>query len=431
MLQLSSLISNNILMFKNYFTLLFFILLTACSSNHPLVPTPNIYSSGNFPTDNIPGELQTTTPDILYVTDRLTEYDKQGNIEYNAKRSRAMIVGNISVSYGDELSWQELIKASETDQRKNKINLEITKIEELIKFPDIPMPFHLQKGNIVLMEPGLSNLRAAESKFNDVLSKKLEEVKSKEIILFVHGYNNNFTDASLALADIWHFTGRHGVPIVYTWPAASGGLFGYFKDREAGEFTIFHLKEFIRMISKHNGVENIHIIAHSRGTDITTTALRELIIESRAAGISPREKYKIANLILAAPDMDFGVVSQRLIAEQIGPAFGQISVYMNKNDGALGISQKLMSGLRFGRAQSGSLSDDEREIFSRVKNVNFINVEGVRGFLGHSYFRSHPGVLSDISVAITQKIAPGSSKRPLKQLNDNFWVLPTDYLLQE
>lgn len=415
-------------MYKNIFFLPLFLLLSACSSTHPLVPTPNIYSDGNFPVDDISISQQTTTPDILYVTDRLTEHDKQGNIVYKAKRSRAMIVGNISVSYGDGLSWQDLVSASGSEKRKDKINLEITKTEELIKFPDTPMPFQVQNGSIVLMEPGLSNLRSAESKFNDVLSNQLARANNKEVILFVHGYNNNFTDASLTLADIWHFTGRHGVPIVYTWPAASGGLFGYFKDREAGEFTIFHLKELIRMISAHNEVENIHIIAHSRGTDITTTALRELIIESRAAGISPRAKYKVENLILAAPDMDFGVVSQRLIAEKIGPAFGQISVYMNKNDGALGISQKLMSGLRFGRAQSDSLTDDEREIFARVKNVNFINVEGVSGFFGHSYFRSHPGVLSDIAVVIKEKTPPGTSKRPLNQLNDNFWALTEDYL---
>lgn len=417
-------------MCKNHSLLLLFLFLTACSSTHPLVPTPNIYSSGNFPIEDIPSALQTTTPNILYVTDRLTEHDKQGNIVYKAKRSRAMIVGNISVSFGNKLSWQELAEASGSDKRKNKVNLEITKTEELIKFPETPMPFQVQNGDIVLTEPGLSNLRSAEDNFNDVLSKRLAQANKKEIILFIHGYNNNFTEASLALADIWHFTGRHGVPIVYTWPAASGGLFGYFKDREAGEFTIFHLKELIRMISEHNEVENIHIIAHSRGTDIITTALRELIIESRAAGISPREKYKIENLILAAPDMDFGVVSQRLIAEKIGPAFGQISVYMNKDDGALGISQKLMSGLRFGRAQSDNLTDDEREIFARVKNVNFINVEGVRGFFGHSYFRSHPGVLSDIAVVIKEKTPPGNSKRPLSQINDNFWALPEDYLLQ-
>lgn len=430
MYSFPSLVSNKVSFLRNRSLLLSFLFLTACSSTHPLVSTPNIYSNGNFPVDEIPIAQQTTTPYILYATDRLAESDKNGNLIYQSKRSSSLVVGDISVTYGDDISWETLIEASGTQKRDLKINLEISSTKELIRFPATPMPFVVKNGEINLVEPGRSELELSKTKFNELLNNRLNKANSREIILFIHGYNNNFTDAGLALADIWHFTGRFGVPIIYTWPAASGGLFGYFKDREAGEFTIFHLKEFIRLVSAHAEVENIHIIAHSRGTDIATSALRELLIESRAAGISPRQKYKIANLFLAAPDMDFGVVSQRLIAEKIGPAFGQITVYMNKEDGALGLAQRLMSGLRFGRAQSSNLSGDEREIFSRIKNVNFVNVEGVSGFMGHSYFRSHPGVLSDIAMAIKEKIPPGNSKRPLTQLNDNFWTLPKDYLLQ-
>jgi len=429
MFSFPSLISNKRMVFRKHSLLLFFLFLNACSSNHPLVSTPNIYSNNNFPVDEIPISQQTITPKILYVTDRLAEKDKKGKLIYKSKRSSSMVVGEISVKYGEGTSWDALVDASSTQKRVDKINLEIAETKELVKFPATPMPFELEKGEIKLIEPGKSELELSKRKFNELLSKRLAEANSQEIILFIHGYNNSFTDAGLSLADIWHFTGRFGVPITYTWPAASGGLFGYFKDREAGEFTIFHLKEFIRLLSEHNEVENIHIVSHSRGTDITTSALRELLIESRAAGISPREKYKITNLFLAAPDMDFGVVSQRLIAEKIGPAFGQITVYMNKDDGALGLAQRLMSGLRFGRAQSDNLSDDEREIFARIKNVNFVNVEGVSGLIGHSYFRAHPGVLSDIVAAIKEKVPPGNSKRPLAQINGNFWTLPKDYLL--
>ena len=99
-------------------------------------------------------------------------------------------------------------------------------------------------------------------------------------------------------------------------------MFGYFADRESGEFTIFHLKEFVRLIASSPEVERIHILAHSRGTDVTTTALRELVIEARAAGKNPRESLRIANLVLAAPDIDFDVVRQRLMAEKFGPAIG-------------------------------------------------------------------------------------------------------------
>ena len=211
-----------------------------------------------------------------------------------------------------------------------------------------------------------------------------------EKAVYVHGFNNSFDFAASAHAEIWHFLGRRGVPILYSWPAAHGGLLGYFVDRESGEFTIYHLKQLIRMLVSFAEIERINIIAHSRGTDITTTTLRELVIEARAAHGSARDHLRISNLILAAPDLDFGVVRQRLIAEKFGPAIGQITIYTTQADETLSISESLMSGRRFGRLDTSDLGATEQAIFAEVTNVNIIDVQGVDSFLGHSYFRDNP-----------------------------------------
>jgi esterase/lipase superfamily enzyme len=112
-------------------------------------------------------------------------------------------------------------------------------------------------------------------------------------------------------------------------------------------------------------IERINIIAHSRGADITTTTLRELVIEARAAHGSAREHLRIANLILAAPDLDFGIVRQRLMAEKFGPAIGQITIYTTQVDGALGLSESLMTGKRFGQLKSSDLGATEQAIFPK------------------------------------------------------------------
>ena len=91
------------------------------------------------------------------------------------------------------------------------------------------------------------------------------------------------------------------MPIAYSWPSGSGNLFGYFTDRESGEFTVYHLKETIRLLSYMAEVENIHILAHSRGTDITTTALRELVIETRASGKDPLTTLTVSYTHLTLP----------------------------------------------------------------------------------------------------------------------------------
>jgi esterase/lipase superfamily enzyme len=41
----------------------------------------------------------------------------------------------------------------------------------------------------------------------------------KEVFIFVHGFHNDFNDAAFVMAELWHFLGRIGVPIVYTWPS--------------------------------------------------------------------------------------------------------------------------------------------------------------------------------------------------------------------
>ena len=158
-----------------------------------------------------------------------------------------------------------------------------------------------------------------------------------------------------------------------------------------------------------------------------TTALREMIIATRNQGKNAKTELKIANLIMAAPDLDFAVVRQRLIAEGFGASIGQITVYMNRGDTALGIAQRLMAGQRFGRLSQDQLQDVDRQIFSQVKTVSFVNVDGVTGLTGHAYYRTNPGVLSDVARIIGESAPPGSAARPLRRIDGNFWNMPIGY----
>ncbi len=86
-----------------------------------------------------------------------------------------------------------------------------------------------------------------------------------------------------------------------------------------------------------------------------------------------------------------------------------------------------MGGTRFGRLDSEDLGQKESQIFSQVRNVHIINVEGEVSFLGHSYFRDNPGVSSDLAILIRDGSEPGSAKRPLVHRILNFWDLPAGY----
>lgn len=415
--------------FRNFIYLVVsVILITGCSSKQTLMPTPNIYlEKGQYPESGVPREYKSNKVDLLYVTDRSPEKSADDRLVYETGRSASVGFGSTIVEIGNDLSWQQLVALSETDSRKQSPAIVVTSRTELGRFPPTPHAFLVVDGEARDDPEVQSRYDQAALLLRQEINRRFEQAGTNEIHIFIHGFKNSFDQAAGAMAEFWHFIGRRGVPLLYSWPAAHKGMFGYFVDRESGEFTIYHLKNLVRLLASFPEVERINILAHSRGTHVTASALRELIIEARAGGHSPRELYKIENLIMAAPDLDFDIVRQRLMAEKIGPAFGQITVYTTDADKALGLSQTLMSGTRFGRIHDTDLGKQEQVIFSIVKNVAFINVNGVKGFFGHAYFLSSPSASSDIIQVINTGSKPGEPERPLTHQMLNFWDMPAEY----
>jgi esterase/lipase superfamily enzyme len=402
-----------------------------CSSTQKLMPTPNIYLSGEgYPESSVSQGLKSNKVDVLFVTDREPETSADDNLVYGTKRSASLSFGSAIVEIGNDLTWQHLVEMSETSSRKSSPPVRVKSRTELGRFPPTPHAFLVVDGRAEEDPKVRSEYDRVSLQLREELNRRMLQSGTNEVHIFIHGFNNSFDWAAVSLAEYWHFMGRQGVPMLYSWPAANEGWFGYFVDRESGEFTIYHLKNLIRLLGTFPEVERINILAHSRGTHVATSALRELIIESRAAGNNPRELYKIENLVMAAPDLDFDIVRQRLMAEKIGPAFGQITVYATDTDRALELSQTIMSGTRFGRIKASDLGEQEQAIFSVVKNVAFINVNGTRSFIGHSYYLTNPSTSSDIIRILNTGSKPGEPGRPLTHKMLNFWEMPVEYLAQ-
>lgn len=411
------------------FVSLFIFFLSACSSNPKLMPTPNVFINTPYSEGDIPEALRETSMELIYVTDRGTSEKK--DVKYDASRSSSLAYGIAKVNFGDKsLQWNELLTQSNLKSRSADLTYVLEQADELGRFPVSPYKFRRIGDRLQIDEEIIKQKSFHEDQLNKKINQRLKNSKNKDVILFVHGFNNTFDESVFTLAGIWHFMKRQGVPIVYSWPAAAKGFNAYFADKESGQFTIFHLKETLRLLFKNPEIENIHIIAHSRGTDVVTTTLRELIIENRASGGNPRKDLRIENLILAAPDLDFGIIKQRLMAEQFGPAFGKITIYTSQEDSALGISQWLTNGLSFGRLNTKDVNMNERNIFHSVGNVSLIKVPKSGSFIGHDYFHSDPAVSSDLINLILHNAAPGSKERPLTKLENNFWSLSSDYLIE-
>ncbi|WP_426359424.1 alpha/beta hydrolase [Pseudocolwellia sp. HL-MZ19] len=415
---------------SSFYVFLFVFLLSACSSNPKLMPTPNVFVNTPYSENDIPEALRETSMELIYVTDRGTPENKK--VKYDASRSSSIAYGVAKVNFGDNsLPWAELVKQSNLQKRSADVTYVMEDIDEQGRFPLSPYEFEMVGEKLQIDEDILEKKSFHENQLNNKINQGLKNSENKDVVLFVHGFNNTFDESVFTLAGLWHFMKRQGVPIAYSWPAAAKGFNAYFADKESGQFTIFHLKETLRLLFKNPEIENIHIIAHSRGTDVVTTTLRELIIENRASGGNPKKDLRIENLVLAAPDLDFGIIKQRLMAEQFGPAFGRITIYTSQEDSALGISSWLTNSLSFGRLNSKDVNVNEQNIFNLVGNVSLIKVPKSVNFIGHDYFHSNPAVSSDLINLILHNAAPGSKERPLTKLENNFWSLDSDYLIEK
>ncbi|MCZ6838853.1 MAG: alpha/beta hydrolase, partial [Alphaproteobacteria bacterium] len=208
------------------------------------------------------------------------------------------------------------------------------------------------------------------------------------------------------------------------------GIFGYTYDRESSEFTVFHLKQVIKWLSDQPEVENIHLIAHSRGTDVAISAFRELVIWARGAGISAREKFKIKNFIFAAPDLDVQVISQRIGAERLALEVDQGTLYSSPGDEAIGLAEMLFASPR-GRLGTIAITELNEAEIERMKansgRITVVNFEGKSTGYGHSYFRTNPAVSSDLVLMIRYGLKPGEAGRPLEHIGLNFWRVPEGY----
>jgi esterase/lipase superfamily enzyme len=355
------------------------------------------------------------------VTDRVWD-DESG--AYVAERSRAMSAGRIVVDIGQGESWADLMDMAASDGPSGRQpELSLSEIDRHIQFPETPIPYQVVDGVVIEQADIAAVYQASREAFQDLVRHRLRDANTDTVLFHVHGFNTGLDDAAFNLTDVWHFSGRNSAPILFSWPTAEGNLLGYFSARESGDFSIFHLKETLRALQDMSEVRTINIIAHSRGVDVTTTALRELIIEARGGGRSPRQVLKVENLILAAADIDVEVAWQRLAAERFTLAVGQITLYSNPGDAALRLSSVVASGLRVGRSSIESYEDGSGPSFSALENIAIVDVSGLPGDLGHNYFRVNPGVIADIATILQTNAGPDDPARRLIRINENFYEL--------
>ena len=409
------------------------LLLAGCAGKgRPLMPAPNLYTQEDAPAlfTDLPSELESNQLDLLFATDRAPETDKDGRLAYGYGRSHSAAFGSAVVKLEPDMSWDDLERISVESDRSTRLTLEIAEITELGRFPETPHRIVTVDGHPEVHPDDAEAVAEVSEQFRQEMLRRLALAPKDEVLLFVHGFNNDFDDAAYTLAEMWHYMGRQQVPVLFTWPAGRGGPSGYIYDRESGEFSVHHLKKLIRELASITEIETFHFIAHSRGTDVLTSAIRELALTARAFGSKAPTVMRDVHVTLAAPDLDMDVVSQRIIAEHLWRETLNITIYTNRTDKAIGLAERFFKSVkRIGSVGMQDVSQRGLDSFGHVEGVSIVEMQEVeKSSASHSYFHSDPAASSDLILMVRYGREPGvANGRPLVPVADGFWQITPDY----
>lgn len=406
-----------------------------CSPFTNLIATPTVVyiqdDAASAFERSVPPDQRVPEMRIIYATDRSVDRVTDEGPQYGSKRSHTLAFGTAAVSLNPAVTWTQLVHASSARDRAQTYHLDTGEVRPMGRIAIALDDMTVSHGKFVLTDESKSELQESRGRLHALLHDQLAGAEHKSVFLFVHGFNNSFDDATYRVAQLWHFAGRPGAPVCYTWPAGVGGLFGYFRDYESGAFTVFHLKRFILDLASCPEVEHVNIIAHSRGADVTVAALRELHLQFKGGGRSTRDELKLDNLVLAAPDLDQDVFMQRLAIEDLATATERLTIYLSASDLPLRVSNWLFGGSnRLGTMTSDNLDPRYRDVLSRMSNINFIECDVTSFSTSHDYVFAHPAVVSDLILLLRDNRAPGAEHgRPLLPIDSGAWRIRNDYLL--
>lgn len=172
----------------------------------------------------------------------------------------------------------------------------------------------------------------------DAFSKRLnqeirkEGVPSRDVTIFVHGYNSTQTETAFRAAQLSHDIQLPGAMVIYSWPSR-GKPFGYAYDYDSVLFGRDGLERVIRRL-KATGVNNIFIVAHSIGSVLTMEMIRQADI--REPGWAERN---LSGVVLLSPDLDVDLFKSQMGSLSKVPQ--PFVVVVSEKDKALNISGRL------------------------------------------------------------------------------------------
>lgn len=205
------------------------------------------------------------------------------------------------------------------------------------------------------------------------------QAEGRDVLLFVHGFNESFESASTSYAQLIEGIHFSGAPILFTWPSANA-LFDYVSDRDSALWSRDALEDTITALANDPKIGRIHIVAHSMGGLVVLEALRA-VNDRIGSALSAR----IGAIVLANPDVDIDLFKRQM--QRMAGLASKTTVIVSGKDRALALSSTIAGGFkRVGASDQDALGDTGVKVVDAtdfgsglIKHDMFITDVEVRG----------------------------------------------------
>jgi esterase/lipase superfamily enzyme/TRAP-type C4-dicarboxylate transport system substrate-binding protein len=255
-----------------------------------------------------------------------------------------------------------------------------------------------------------------KDEFQTQLSSLLEKAPEKNVLLYIHGYNNTFADAVESATLLAVDMKFQGAVVVYSWPSA-GATLDYLGDEDEVLASRANFVEFITAVHSVPHLERLHVLTHSMGGRLITEALDWM------NGRNGYGNSFLYHLVLAAPDIYTSRF--KLALGSFVALSDDVTLYASSNDEALACSDRVAHGKpRAGEAGANIVVEPKLDTLDASPAdprtwKNFICTP-----VGHSYITRNAAVLGDFQNLIVANIPPAKRFRLLPRQKDglDYWA---------
>lgn len=236
-----------------------------------------------------------------------------------------------------------------------------------------------------------STIPVDSARFVQRVSADLSASRSRDLLVFVHGYNVSFEDAAVRAAQVAADINFDGSVLLFSWPSAAS-VTAYVRDQQTARNAGFQLLRLLRNHAVAAQPDRVHLLGHSMGSEVIGKALTL----TAPSDTTPR----LSEVVLAAPDVDSRVF-RREILPRLVPHAARITMYASSDDDALRASRVLNGVGRLG------LGGDSLFVIDGMDTVDATRVSA--DVLGHTLF-GNQGFLADLAVLLAEGKSPAERR---------------------